>query len=95
MSGSTSGPQAKRFIPRESVEFLTLSPTFTPFVGEVSPDLYLVSKAVGLAADREAADRVASYPARKLCRPARAHFRYDCFSPGPVRLENPKTLALS
>ena len=51
----------ERFIPRESVSFLTLSPTFTPFVGEVSPDLYLSMslQAVGLAADSAAADRVA------------------------------------
>ena len=86
------------FIPRESVSFLTLSPTFTPFVGEVSPDLYLSMslQAVGLAADREAADRVALTRLQDAMPPGTRLISDTIrFSPGPVRLEDPKTLALS
>ena len=88
----------KSFIPRESVSFLTLSPTFTPFVGEVSPDLYLSMsvQAVGLAADSAAADRVALTRLQDAMPPGTRLISDTIrFSPGPVRLEDPKTLALS
>ena len=88
----------KSFIPRESVSFLTLSPTFTPFVGEVSPDLYLSMslEAVGLAADSAAADRVALTRLQDAMPPGTRLISDTIrFSPGPVLLEDPKTLALS
>lgn len=88
----------KSFIPRESVSFLTLSPTFTPFVGEVSPDLYLSMslQAVGLAADSEAADRVALARLQEAMPPGTRLISDTVrFAPGPVQLEDPKTLALS
>jgi hypothetical protein len=88
----------KSFIPRESVSFLTLSPTFTPFVGEVSPDLYLSMslQAVGLAADSTAADRVALTRLQDAM-PSGTRLISDTvrFTPGSVVLEDPKTLALS
>jgi hypothetical protein len=88
----------KSFIPRESVSFLTLSPTFTPFVGEVSPDLYLSMslQAVGLAADSAAADRVALSRLQDAM-PSGTRLISDTvrFTPGSVVLEDPKTLALS
>jgi hypothetical protein len=91
-SGGTS------FVPRESVSFITLSPTFTPFVGEVSPDLYLSMslQAVGLAADTTAAEQVAL--ARLLeSMPPGTRLISDTvrFIPGPVFQEDPKTLAFS
>jgi len=50
-----------QFIPPESVTYMPLSPTFTPFVGEVSQELYLSMsvQAVGLAVDKGSADQVA------------------------------------
>jgi len=49
------------FIPANSVKYLALSPTFTPFVGEVSPELFLRMsvQAVGLAVDAQAGDAIA------------------------------------
>ena len=88
----------ERFIPRESVSFLTLSPTFTPFVGEVSPDLYLSMslQAVGLAADSAAADRVALTRLQDAMPPGTRLISDTVrFTPGSVVLEDPKTLALS
>ena len=88
----------KSFIPRESVSFLTLSPTFTPFVGEVSPDLYLSMslQAVGLAADSTAADRVALTRLKDAMPPGTRLISDTVrFTPGSVVLEDPKTLALS
>jgi hypothetical protein len=49
------------FISPESIQFLPLSPTFTPFVGEVSEDLFLSMsvQAVGLAVDQTEANKAA------------------------------------
>ncbi len=49
------------FVPAESVSYLALSPTFTPFVGEVSPELTLnmTVQAVGLSVDTAAAQQIA------------------------------------
>jgi Baseplate J-like protein len=49
------------FIPPESVEYLAMSPTFTPFVGEVSPELSLSmsAQAIGLAVDSGAGSEAA------------------------------------
>ncbi len=49
------------FIPPDSVTYLTLSPTFTPFEGEAAPELSLSMsvQAVGLVADATAGNKVA------------------------------------
>jgi hypothetical protein len=49
------------FISPESIQFLPLSPAFTPFVGEVSEDLFLSMsvQAVGLAVDQTEANKAA------------------------------------
>ena len=49
------------FLPPDSVTYLALSPTFTPFVGDVSPDLYLSMsiQAVGLAVDTTTGNEMA------------------------------------
>ncbi len=54
-----AGPDA--LVPAETINYLALSPSFTPFVGEVSPELYLRMsvQAVGLSVDRAAAEQVA------------------------------------
>lgn len=88
----------KSFIPRESVSFLTLSPTFTPFVGEVSPDLYLSMslQAVGLAADVDAGNRVVLTRMQESMPPGTRLISDTVrFNPGSVRLEDPTTLAFS
>jgi hypothetical protein len=48
------------FVPPESVNYLALSPTFTPFVGEVAPELTLnmTVQAVGLSVDTRAAQEI-------------------------------------
>lgn len=53
--------QAGSFISPESVTFLPLSPTFTPFVGEVSEELFLSMsvQAVGLAVEQTEANKIA------------------------------------
>lgn len=52
---------ADAVVPPETINYLALSPSFTPFVGEVSPELYLRMsvQAVGLSVDRAAAEQVA------------------------------------
>ena len=90
--------QGALFMPSESVSFLTLSPTFTPFVGEVSPDLYLSMsvQAVGLAADAAAGNRVALTKLQESMPPGTRLISDTVrFLPGSVRLEDPKTLAFS
>ena len=71
------------FIPPESVSFLALSPTFTPFVGEVSPDLYLSMsvQAVGLAADCDAATGLLGPGCRSPCPGHTIDFRYGALQP--------------
>jgi hypothetical protein len=53
--------RAGAFISPESVTFVPLSPTFTPFVGEVSEDLFLSMsvQAVGLAVEQTEANKIA------------------------------------
>lgn len=48
-------------VPSESIRYLALSPSFTPFVGEVSEDLFLSMsvQAVGLNVDRAAVNEAA------------------------------------
>lgn len=50
-----------RLVPAESINYLALSPAFTPFVGEVSEELFLSMsvQAVGLSVDQAAANQAA------------------------------------
>jgi hypothetical protein len=52
---------AGAFVPADSVSYLAMSPTFTPFVGDVSPQLSLSMsvQAVGLVVDTTSGDGVA------------------------------------
>jgi hypothetical protein len=84
------------FIPPESVEYLAMSPTFTPFVGEVSPDLSLSmsAQAVGLAVD-SGAGREAALARMQSAMPPGTRLISDTirFIPGSVRVEDPRTVA--
>lgn len=53
--------EAGSFIPPDSVTYLALAPTFTPFVGEIASELTLNMsvQAVGLAVDAQAAQLIA------------------------------------
>ncbi len=64
--------EAESFIPSETVEYLALSPSFTPFIGEVSPDLYLSMsvQAVGLEVNAETGDEVATERLQAAMSPA-------------------------
>lgn len=59
------------FIAAESVTFLPLSPTFTPFVGEVSDELFLSMsvQAVGLSIDEAGANEIALAALRETMPP--------------------------
>jgi hypothetical protein len=59
------------FISRESITYLPLSPTFTPFVGEVSEDLFLSMsvQAVGLAVEQASANDAALAQLQELMPP--------------------------
>jgi hypothetical protein len=59
------------FISPESVTYLPLSPSFTPFVGEVSEDLFLSMsvQAVGLAVEQGEANKVALAQLQKAMPP--------------------------
>ena len=90
--------EGERFIPPESVNYIPLSPTFTPFVGEVSPDLYLSMsvQAVGLAVDQAAANQVAM--ARlQASMPQGTRLISDTlrYIPGSVVLEDPRNVSFS
>lgn len=88
----------ERLIPPESVSYIPLSPTFTPFVGEVSPDLYLSMsvQAVGLAVDQTAADR-AALARLQASMPSGTRLISDTvrYTPGSVVLEDPKTVSFN
>ena len=58
LNGKVAGQD---IVPAESVSFVPLAPTFTPFVGEAAPELYLSMsvQAVGLAIDSRSANQLA------------------------------------
>jgi hypothetical protein len=84
------------FIPPESVEYLAMSPTFAPFVGEVSPDLSLSmsAQAVGLAVDSGAGSE-AALARMQAAMPPGTRLISDTirFIPGSVKVEDPRTVA--
>ena len=90
--------KGERFIPPGSVTFLPLSPTFTPFVGEVSPDLYLSMsvQAVGLAADTRAANQVVLAQLQRAMPPGTRLISETLrYISGPVVLDDARTLSFS
>jgi hypothetical protein len=86
------------FIPAESVTYLELSPTFTPFVGEVSPDLYLSMsvQAVGLVVDSKAGQKVALDRLLSAMPPGTRLISDTLrYIPGSVAVEDPRTISFS
>jgi hypothetical protein len=84
------------FIPPESVEYLAMSPTFTPFVGEVSPELTLSmsAQAVGLAVDSGAGSETALARLQGAMPPGTRLISDTIrFIPGSVTLEDPRTIS--
>lgn len=90
--------RGQRYIPAESVSYLELSPTFTPFVGEVSPELYLSMsvQAVGLAVDM-ASGNAAALAKLQTAMPPGTRLISDTvqYTPSAVVLEDARTLAFS
>lgn len=84
------------FIPPESVEYLGMSPTFTPFVGEASPELSLSmsAQAVGLAVDTGAGSE-AALSRLQTAMPPGTRLISDTvrFIPGSVTLQDPRTVS--
>jgi len=86
------------FVPPESVSYLMLSPTFTPFVGEVSPDLFLSMsvQVVGLVVDAYAGDAVAMDRLQAAMPPGTRLISDTVrYIPGSVVVEDERTVAFS
>jgi hypothetical protein len=84
------------FIPPESVEYLAMSPTFAPFVGEVSPELSLSmsTQAVGLAVDSGAGREVALARIQDEMPPGTRLVSDTLrYIPGSVTVEDSRTIA--
>jgi hypothetical protein len=83
------------FIPPESVEYLAMSPTFTPFVGEVSQELSLSmnAQAVGLAVNTGAGSE-AALTRLQTAMPPGTRLISDTvrFIPGSVTLQDSRTV---
>ncbi len=85
-------------IPPESVTFLKLAPTFTPFVGEVAEELYLSMsvQAVGLGVDRDAASAIGLNRLQAAMPPGtRLIAETVKYAPGAAVLESANTIAYS
>jgi hypothetical protein len=83
------------FIPPESVEYLAMSPTFAPFIGEVSPDLSLSmsAQAVGLAVDSGAGSQTALAKLQSAMPPGTRLISDTIrFIPGSVIMEDQRTV---
>lgn len=82
----------------ESISYLALSPAFTPFVGEVSPELYLSMsvQAVGLSIDQAAANQ-AALAQFQAAMPAGTRLIADSmrYTAGPAVIQDERTLALT
>lgn len=90
--------EAGSFIPAESVSYLVLSPTFTPFVGEVSPDLFLSMsvQAVGLVVDSQAGQKVALARLESAMPPGTRLISDTIrYIPGSVVMRDPQTISFS
>jgi len=85
-------------IPPESVTFLKLAPTFTPFVGEVAEELYLSMsvQAVGLGVDRDAASAIGLNRLQAAMPPGTRLISGTVrYAPGAAVLESADTIAYS
>lgn len=88
--------EAGSFIPPESVEYLAMSPTFAPFVGEVSPELSLsmTAQAVGLAVDSGAGSETALARLQSAMPPGTRLISDTIrFIPGSVTVEDERTIS--
>jgi hypothetical protein len=86
------------FIPAETVTYLALSPTFTPFVGEVSPELFLrmTVQAVGLVVDTRTGNEMALRRLQSVMPPGgRLISDTVRYIPGSVVVEDTRTVAFS
>ena len=86
------------FIPPESVNYLALSPTFTPFVGEAAPELFLrmTVQAVGLVVDVPAGHRLALSRLQDIMPPGSRLISDTLrYIPGSVAVEDERTVAFS
>lgn len=83
------------FVPPESVSYLALSPTFTPFVGEVAPELTLnmTVQAVGLNVDIRTAQQVGLAQLQSAMPPGTRLISDTIrFIPGAVSVPDEKTV---
>jgi hypothetical protein len=90
--------EAGSFIPPDSVVYSALSPTFTPFVGEVSPELYLSMsvQAVGLTVDATAGNELALARLRQEMPPgSRLISETIKYIPGAVAVEDARTVSFT
>jgi hypothetical protein len=86
------------FLAPESVTYLAMSPTFTPFVGDVSPDLFLSMsvQAEGLAVDANAGDQLVLSRLQATMPPgSRLISDTVHFIPGAIVVEDPRTISFS
>jgi hypothetical protein len=86
------------FLAPESVSYLAMSPTFTPFVGDVSPDLFLSMsvQAEGLSVDARAGDQLVLSRLQATMPPgSRLISDTVHFIPGAIVVEDPRTVSFS
>jgi hypothetical protein len=86
---------AGAFVPAESVTYLALSPTFTPFVGEVAPELTLnmTVQAVGLSVDTRAGQAIGLARLQDVMPPGTRLISDTIrFIPGSVSVPDEKTV---
>jgi Baseplate J-like protein len=86
------------FLAPESVSYLAMSPTFTPFVGDVSPDLFLSMsvQAEGLSVDARSGDQLVLSRLQATMPPgSRLISDTVHFIPGAIVVEDPRTVSFS
>jgi hypothetical protein len=86
------------FLAADSVSFLAMSPTFTPFVGDASDDLYLSMsvQAEGLVVDARSGDQLVLARLQNTMPPgSRLISDTVRFIPGAIVVENPQTVSFS
>ena len=90
--------RGQKYIPAESVTYLELSPTFTPFVGEIASELYLSMsvQAIGLAVDMSSGNS-AALARLQTAMPSGTRLISDTvrYTPSAVTLEDARTVAFS
>lgn len=90
--------RGQKYIPAKSVTYLELSPTFTPFVGEIASELYLSMsvQAIGLAVDMSAGNS-AALAQLQTAMPSGTRLISDTvrYTPSAVTLEDARTVSFS